>query len=951
MTSIKSREGEREYDVHWAFDDPALAPGGQLPPGLTCVFRVKNEARNLPWVLPPMFRAVQRIVLVDNGSDDGTAEVGHAVAEQCGAADRYTSLEYPFVVARAGAAHRATPADSVHSLTHFYNWSFSQVRTAYSMKWDGDMVLTPEGEAMLADLSWQLESSKAVVVVPRHPLTVVDERTAYLDIGMRFNEPWIYPMGPEFTFVKAFDWEVREWPETSPRIELPEGLAIELKWLDADEFGHWTDPKDFTRARTPRKLREWEVDQAIRRGTPEAIDGLVRIDAPAGTHVIEHVLHTWLPARPRPLVRKRLRAPESVGASATPVQGAAGDEAAESPPVAPGDERARKGLADILYTELLKANQPCAVLLHQDLSHVRSRIPADVDIIDLPIDAMPDGDRYATLFLLAPDVDALQRATAVLPATRGTKTVGVWLEWAASAPNFRPRDEWGPVLSRASRRDEDEFLTWVRLKRWNPGRQLLADLARQALAPGLTPREGVRIALCGDVLAPPGEPDAPRLGRLEEAVSDGVDVPPDVVVSDHEPDAPLGEHHVTGRAPVVVVPALASGPLAIGPLEERVLNPIGFEYDAPNPDGVLLVAGDAIVLRHHAGEVPTSSARGATARMVHELRTTRAVRLAWPTQEHLGYARTVAGLAMTGTPLSTSEVPPWARDLLGDTVADALSAPVDFDEPLAREEHSIVARRAALGEFSASAWRRRVLQHSPLRPRGDESVSIVLASKREENLEHVLTQVRRQRGAELELVLCPHGWDVDPARVRDLVGPDVAVQVVPQSGETLFGDVLARGVEAAHGRLVLKLDDDDWYGPDVVADLLLARRYSGAELVGMPAEMLYLAPLDRTVRRTDPSECPGKFVAGGTMMIERDLLRSLGNFRPVRRFVDASLLNDLIAAGGTIYRTQGLGYLFRRSDSGHTWQADIEYFLDPERLAGSWEGFRPSRLMELDGPD
>ena len=45
------------------------------------MFRVKNEARNLPWVLPRMFEAVQHVVLVDNGSDDGTPEVARQIAE------------------------------------------------------------------------------------------------------------------------------------------------------------------------------------------------------------------------------------------------------------------------------------------------------------------------------------------------------------------------------------------------------------------------------------------------------------------------------------------------------------------------------------------------------------------------------------------------------------------------------------------------------------------------------------------------------------------------------------------------------------------------------------------------------------------------------------------------------------------------------------------------------
>ena len=102
------------------------------------------------------------------------------------------------------------------------------------------MVLTREGVGYLADLSWQLEDSNAVVAIPRHPLSIVSESEAWIDLGYKFLEPWVYPMGPEFTFVKAFEWEVREFPDTSERIVAPEGLCVELKWLDADEFAHWS---------------------------------------------------------------------------------------------------------------------------------------------------------------------------------------------------------------------------------------------------------------------------------------------------------------------------------------------------------------------------------------------------------------------------------------------------------------------------------------------------------------------------------------------------------------------------------------------------------------------------------------------------------------------------------------------------------------------------------------
>jgi hypothetical protein len=80
-------------------------------------------------------------------------------------------------------------------------------------------------------------------------------------------------------------------------------------------------------------------------------------------------------------------------------------------------------------------------------------------------------------------------------------------------------------------------------------------------------------------------------------------------------------------------------------------------------------------------------------------------------------------------------------------------------------------------------------------------------------------------------------------------------------------------------------------------------------------------------------------------MLDRGLLHEVGGFRAVRRHVDAQLIAAVRAAGGATYRTHGLGYLLRRTDSGHTWQADLADLRS--RASEATPGFRPGRLMEL----
>jgi sulfotransferase famil protein len=279
---VSNLEDHADFNVRWAWED------GPLLPGMTAIVRVKNEARALPWSLPPLLRAADRVMVIDNGSTDGTARVARELGD-------VEVVSYPFAVARCGAEHLATPERSVHSLAYFYNWSFAHVRTTYALKWDGDMVLSDAAVAALRDLAWQLEAAELIVRVPRLGLYVASDRLAYVDTALRNCEPWAWPNGPGYRFVKALEWELPMFPPGIESVTLPEFSCVELKFLDGDEFGHWS-PTDFDASpRTARKRREQAVFRALAAGEPPP-DGVVAVEAPEGTHVIEHVRSVWLPA-------------------------------------------------------------------------------------------------------------------------------------------------------------------------------------------------------------------------------------------------------------------------------------------------------------------------------------------------------------------------------------------------------------------------------------------------------------------------------------------------------------------------------------------------------------------------------------------------------------------------------------------------------------------------------
>lgn len=526
-----------------------------------------------------------------------------------------------------------------------------------------------------------------------------------------------------------------------------------------------------------------------------------------------------------------------------------------------------------------------------------------------PIDgALPDSRRWAGVAVVVANRGALRSAMGTLPKLGRTRAVACLLTDEDDPAHVAPRPDWPPITRLSARRlSSGGAMTVLQLQQPVPAHAVIRELARVA---GTSLPAPARILL-----------ESPTRSRR-------FTLPPEIVVV---ADSSVTVHDYAtdvAPAPVVVTDPL----LAHGPLDEGVINPIGFHSE---PD-----QGIAVL----------DAAQEVTARTMATLRSHQAVRVDWaaPTPE---LAHTVAAIAMAGIPLVGGPPPTEVRPWLGERLFAALVDDPDVTDPLLREEHSIRVRRAALLTHSGPGWRSRVTEAAGRTSTRFPSCSVILATRRPHQLNAVLEQVSRQRGIDLELVVAAHGFEPDLHQVREQL-PGRAAEVVSVPPDTLFGDVLNAGIAASSGDIVVKMDDDDFYGPDFLLDLFLAREYSGADVVGTPAELVYLEDLDRTVRRggtaRDTSERFANIVAGGTITVRRDLLAAVGGFSPVRRFVDQQLFHAVLAAGATIYRSHGLGFMLRRSSGRHTWTVDDQHFLDENRLRDQWDGFVPTRILRPD---
>ena len=296
------------------------------------------------------------------------------------------------------------------------------------------------------------------------------------------------------------------------------------------------------------------------------------------------------------------------------------------------------------------------------------------------------------------------------------------------------------------------------------------------------------------------------------------------------------------------------------------------------------------------------------------------------------HARWLLCAVAAGVPvLPLAPLPAPVAGLVGQDVADALAATTvdDVRDPDLRERASVLQRRQVLAAHTSTTRLRQLGRELGLRVPRPRTVTVVLATNRESFLDHACTQIARQDWPALEVVVVTHAdlpKDAPRRFVDEHLGhlPTTLLQMSPDHS---LGEALNLAIEHASGELVTKMDDDDWYAPTHVTDVVTALDYSGADVAGKGAEFLYLAGADTTVRRWGRGgERPSTTIAGATLTFPREVWRDIAGFPHVSLAEDRGFVEEVVAAGGTSHRGTPFGFLVNRHGQ-HAWAVTDEEFL------------------------
>lgn len=207
------------------------------------------------------------------------------------------------------------------------------------------------------------------------------------------------------------------------------------------------------------------------------------------------------------------------------------------------------------------------------------------------------------------------------------------------------------------------------------------------------------------------------------------------------------------------------------------------------------------------------------------------------------------------------------------------------------------------------------------------SVSAVVPTNRPHELDNVFANIARQAHAAdggVELVLVLHGLDVKvpeiEARAKDAgVG---TIQVVEADSSLPLGACMNLGIDASGGDYIAKMDDDNFYGRHYLTDLVAAFGYTDAGIVGKWAHYVWLRSTGAVVLRSPKAEHRfERLVQGGSIVLDRDVARTLRFGDHLPRGVDTDILNRAMEAGVQTYSADRFNYISVRGADrhAHTW--------------------------------
>ncbi len=233
--------------------------------------------------------------------------------------------------------------------------------------------------------------------------------------------------------------------------------------------------------------------------------------------------------------------------------------------------------------------------------------------------------------------------------------------------------------------------------------------------------------------------------------------------------------------------------------------------------------------------------------------------------------------------------------------------------------------------------------HTALVARADaEPVTAICVSKRPHLVGHVAAILKAQTYGALKVIYVAHGKNHDLDAVRKAFADFPSFRLLQVTDEdTVLADGLNMALEVCDTDIVAKIDDDDYYGPNYIANSVVALRHSGSDnvaLTGKARHFCFIESQNAFGLRFPSKESNTVFrrVHGGTLVWSRTKTDDQ-RFERVPRGTDSAFIRGLHEKQLHVYSSDPYDFVhIRYADTlAHTWQIEDLEFMKPVTVLAS----------------
>ena len=223
----------------------------------------------------------------------------------------------------------------------------------------------------------------------------------------------------------------------------------------------------------------------------------------------------------------------------------------------------------------------------------------------------------------------------------------------------------------------------------------------------------------------------------------------------------------------------------------------------------------------------------------------------------------------------------------------------------------------------------------------DPLVSIVIASNRPHFIDRIVKNVSRQVYPNIEVIIIAQNYNDQELlkleqKLKDSSKVFRATHVIKNDSEDTLGKRLNQGIALSKGEYVAKFDDDDFYFPNYLQDMLIPFKFGDYGIVGKKEIFIYLEGQNKTfVRYKGQRHMETDFLTGATLVFSRKALTQL-SFGDLNRGEDSNILEQAKKLKIKTYVADPFNFVVYRSKelSNHTWQVEDKFFTDKGVLIG-----------------